>query len=231
MGWAEFWGGAHRIYVNQRHLDAHYARIAADVGRLIDGRRLVILDYGCGDALAAPAIAARSERLLLYDAVPAVRARAASRFAGAARIQVLEPPEWEALPPASVDMALVNSVAQYLKRAELEALLDRLRLLLKAEGELILADVIPPDSGALDDVAALLGAAARGGFLLAALGGLAATFFSDYRRLRRELGLACYAEAEMLELLRAHGFGAERLSWNVGFNRRRMTFRARPLQP
>jgi SAM-dependent methyltransferase len=190
-----------------------------------------MLDYGCGDALAAPEIARSTRRLLLYDAAPAVRERIAARFAGMAGIETLDPADWEALQPASLDLILVNSVVQYLSRDELEALLRRARGLLKPAGELILADVIPPDSGPLDDIRSLLAQAARHGYLAAALGGLAATFFSDYRRLRRDLGLACYGEAEMLDLLRACGLTATRAPWNVGFSARRMTFRATPRQP
>lgn len=190
-----------------------------------------MLDYGCGDALAAPEIARRTRRLLLYDAAPAVRERVARRFAGTPGVEVLDRAGWEALAPASLDLILVNSVVQYLGRDELDALLERARTLLKPGGELVLADVVPPDSSALDDVRSLLGSAARNGYLLAALRGLAATFFSDYRRLRRELGLACYGEAELLALLRAHGFAAERSPWNVGFSAKRMTFRATRLSP
>lgn len=229
MDWLAFWGGAHSIYVNRRHLEAHYAQIADDVRRLIGPRRPVLLDFGCGDALAAPAIAPSTSRLLLYDAAPPVRARIAARFAGDAAIEPLDERAWNALAPASVDVILVNSVLQYLDRASFEALLPRFRSLLRAGGELILADVIPPEASALDDVRALLGSAARRGYLLAAVRGLGATFFSDYRRLRRDLGLTCYAEAEVSRLLQAHGFAAERAPWNIGFSRHRMTFRARPL--
>ena len=191
----------------------------------------MLLDYGCGDALAAPEIAPSTSRLLLFDAAPPVRQRIAARFAGVNGVEVLDPAAWEGLPPGCLDMVLVNSVVQHLGREEFSALLRRARELLKPEGELVLADVIPPDSGALDDIRSLLGSAARHGYLLAALGGLAATFFSDYRRLRRDLGLACYGEAEMLELLRAHDFTALRSPWNIGFSARRMTFRATPREP
>jgi len=228
QNWTEFWGGDHSIYVSRRHLDAHYARIAQDVLRLVGNRRPTLLDFGCGDALAAPAIAPATERLLLYDAVPAVRVRIAERFAGSPGIAVLDERAWSALAPGSIDMILVNSVLQYLDRASFEALLPRFLALLRPEGELILADVIPPDASALDDVRALLGSALRHGYFPAAIRGLAATFFSDYRRLRRDVGFACYAEAEMLALLAAHGLRAERAPWNVGFSAHRMTFRARP---
>jgi SAM-dependent methyltransferase len=227
-GWLDFWSGAHSIYVNDRHLQAHYARIAEDVRSLIGERRPTLLDFGCGDALAAPAVASATSRLLLYDAAPAVSARIAARFAGHPGIEVLDRQAWAALAPASLDMILVNSVLQYLDRGSFEALLPTFRSLLRPEGELVLADVIPRDATALDDVRALLRSAARHGYLLAALRGLAATFFSDYRRLRRELGLTCYDETEMLALLRRHGFAAQRAQRNVGFSGHRMTFRARP---
>jgi len=228
--WRAFWSGEHRIYVNARHLEAHYARIAADVTALLadrPGARL--LDWGCGDALASPRLAAAGLDVVLYDAVPAVQARVAARFRGAPGIAVLDDAAWTALAPGSLDAILVNSVLQYLPAEALDALLPRFRALLRPQGRLMLADVIPPDAGMLDDIRALLGGAWRHGYLLAALGGLAATFFSDYRRLRRELGLTTWTEAELLARLRAHGFAAERAVRNIGFSPHRMLFLARPM--
>ena len=74
--------------------------------------------------------------------------------------------------------------------------------------------------------AAALAAIDAAGFVAAALGGLARTAVSDYRRLRAELGLTHYAEAEMLELLRDRGFSAERRPANIGPHAGRMTFLA-----
>ncbi len=54
-----------------------------------------------------------------------------------------------------------------------------------------------------------------------------ANALSRYRRLRSELGIARYSEAEFLAKLRAAGFSAERLPRNVEHNPARMTFRAR----
>ena len=101
------------------------------------------------------------------------------------------------------------------------------RRLLAPGGVLIVADVIPPEVGALSDATALLRYAAAHGFLGAALIGLARTALSPYRRLRNELGIACYGETEFLQKLRAAGFSAERLPRNVEHNPARMTFRAR----
>ena len=66
----------------------------------------------------------------------------------------------------------------------------------------------------------------QGGFLLPALGGLVRTVFSDYRKIRAELGLTHYEEAEMLALLEKAGFTARRLEKNLGHNQARMAFGA-----
>ena len=81
----------------------------------------------------------------------------------------------------------------------------------------------------MTDASALLSFAWKGGFLGAAVTGLARTAVSEYRKLREELGLAQYDEAEMTEILGEAGFSAERLAQNIGHNQARMTFRARPL--
>ncbi len=224
--WREFWNGAHRIYVNERHKDVHYARIAADIRRLVPHEGAVVLDHGCGEALHAEHVAAACGRLLLCDAAPSVRERLRARYMESARIRVLAPEDVEELPEASLDLVVANSLAQYLSRDELKALLALWRRLLKPGGRLVLADIVPPETRAWADVAALLRLAARERFLGAALAGLAATYFSPYRRLRGSLGLTHYAEAEMLATLAEAGFRAERLRPNLGFNQSRLAFSA-----
>lgn len=229
QSWVGFWGGSHSIYVNARHADVHYRRIAADVARLLAHRQQPrVLDWGCGDALHSPIIAAGCDELLLYDAVPAVRERLVARFGNARGIHVLDDKEWRELPPGSIDVVVFNSVAQYLTRDELERLLDAFRRVTSGQGEVLLADIIPPDAGMLPDALSLLRAAWKHGFLLAACGGLVRTFFSEYRKVRRQAGFSIYSASGFTRLLDAHGFTAERLP-NIGFSRQRMTFRARPL--
>lgn len=229
--WQAFWDGSHSIYVNDRHVAAHYARIAEDLVTLLADRPgAVLLDWGCGDALASPRLAAAGLTLELYDAVPAVRERVASRFASAPGITVLDDAAWASHPPASLDVILVNSVLQYLPRDAPAGLLPHFRTLLKPGGMLLLADLIPPDAGMLDDIRALLAGAARHGYLLAALRGLVATFFSPYRKLRRDIGLTTWSEADMVNELKAYGFAATRLPRNIGFSPLRMLIRAVPAQ-
>ena len=114
------------------------------------------------------------------------------------------------------------------REAALGALLGLWHSKLKPDGRLVLADVIPHDNAAIDDVKALLAFAWQGGFLTAALLGLVRTALSPYRKLRAELGLAEYGEAEMIGILRDHGFAAHRRDENIGHNPKRMTFVARP---
>jgi hypothetical protein len=75
----------------------------------------------------------------------------------------------------------------------------------------------------------LLRYAARHGFLMAALVGLARTATSRYSAIRKKLGITRYTEAEFTAKLKAAGFSAERLPRNLEHNPARMTFRARPV--
>lgn len=226
--WREFWNRRNPVYVNDRHLAAHCRRVADDILSLGIPAGAAVLDYGSGEALEAGRVAAAAGRLYLYDAASETRANLARRFAGIPAIAVLDESGLDGLPARSLDLIVVNSVLQYVAKDELPRLLARWRTWLKPGGRLVLADIIPPGDMLVPDTLALLGFARREGFLLAALAGLAAMFFSDYRRLRAKLGLSCYGEAEILALLKTAGFDAKRRQPNFGINPARMTFVATP---
>jgi SAM-dependent methyltransferase len=229
--WRDFWNGTHRIYVNDRHREVHYAKVAADIAQLVaelGGGRVV--DFGCGEALHAPQAAARCDRLWLVDAAPTVVQRLEQRFAGDPRIAVLAADNFAALPDGGLVLVIVNSVAQNVSADELLEWLRRFGRKLRPGGAVVLADILPPQDSAITDAVALLRLAARHGFLRDALVGLAATFLSDYRRLRREVGLTRYDEQAMLTLLGSAGFDARRRPSNLGFNQRRMTYVGRSHQ-
>ncbi len=225
--WIAFWDSEHSIYVNERHRDVHYRTIAEDIRAYVPPGACV-LDYGCGEALHADLVAAPARVLILCEAAPAVRARLAERFAGHQKIEVRAPEEIAALPPASLDVIVLHSVAQYLTPRELDGLLALFRRLVRADGVLVLGDVIPPHVSAFTDAWALIRFAAADGFLGAALVGLVRTLVSDYWRLRSDLGLTRYGETAMLAKLGAAGFSARRAPANIGHNRARMTFLAKP---
>lgn len=225
--WREFWDSAHSIYVSERHKDVHYRDVAEQLAAFVSSPAARVLDHGSGEAVHADLVAARARALLLCDSAARVRASIAARFAGNPKIKVIAPEEVERLPDASLDLVFANSLVQYLTAAELDRALALWKRLLAPGGTLIVADVIPPHVGALSDGLALIRYAAANGFLGAALIGLARTALSRYRRLRSELGIARYSEAEFVSKLRSAGFAAERLPQNVEHNPARMTFRAR----
>ena len=226
--WASFWDQPHSIYVNARHFDVHYRDIAHGIIAQMPGPDARGLDYGCGEATHADMVAAAAAELILCEAAPSVRASLSRRFAGNRRIRVLAPEEVARLPDGSIDLLVANSLVQYITPAELDRLLATWRRLLAPGGILLVADVIPPGVGVLTDAVALLRYAAKNGFFIAAIVGIARTTFSGYRRLRTQLGITCYGEAEFLAKLKARDFTAERLSFNLEHNPARMTFRARP---
>jgi SAM-dependent methyltransferase len=224
--WISFWDAANAVYVNGHHKAVHYLRIAADLARFVPAPDARILDFGCGEALSAPCLAEQCGQLVLCDAAPTVRAALKARHAGNPKIAVLSPEEVAALPDGSFRLIIVNSVLQYIPKADLPDLLAGWRRLLVKGGSLLLADVIPPSVGMAKDAAALLTFASKEGFLLAALVGLARNAVSPYRKLRSELGLTVYEEEEMLRLLEAARLPASRVKPNVGHNQNRMAFQA-----
>jgi len=226
--WISFWDSRHSIYVNARHFDVHYRDIADGIVALLPRENLRVLDYGCGEALHAGTVAAKTAHLTLCEAAAQVREHLTARFGSQEKISIASPDEIAALPAGSFDMIVVNSVSQYLTPDELDRLLGVWKHLLAPGGALIVGDVNPPGVSALTDLVALLRYAWRNGFFVAALAGMARTLFSDYRALRQTLGLTTYGEAEFLAKLSAAGFSGERLARNIEHNPARMTFRARP---
>jgi len=222
--WLSFWNSAHSIYVNAHHRDVHYRDVALQIRSLVPSPDATVIDYGCGEATRADLVAEAAGRLMLSDGAPAVRDSMKARFRDNPKIAVLSPEEIAALPPGSIDLIVLNSVAQYLKIPELEALLAQFRALLAPGGKLVVGDVIPPNTSAVTEVMALMKLAWTNGFVAPALAGLVRTVFSDYRSLRTKLGLTHYTEPEILAVLAKAGFAAKRRYPNIEHNQARMTF-------
>jgi SAM-dependent methyltransferase len=225
--WVAYYDSDHSIYVNARHRDVHYARLAAAFARHVPAGAACVLDYGCGEALYAGRVAEATGKLMLAEAGPTVRARLIERFKDDPKIAVVPADEVPALPPQSLDMVILHSVSQYLTVEELGRLAVLFHGLLKPGGLLLVGDVMPPDASMMADIGALLRFGWNDGFFGAAAVGLIRTFFSDYRRLRSQIGLTRYTEAEMAARLVASGFVVTRAAENLGHLTTRMTFLAR----
>jgi len=226
--WIDYYDSTHTIYVSRRHRDLHFQVIADDIIAYIPSPDAVVLDYACGEALSAGRVAQACGLLILAEPAPGVRGRLIARFAPNLRIKVRSLDDLRHIDPQSVDLAVMNSVAQYMTAEEFDTALAVIRRALKPAGRLVLGDILRPNVGLVTDVMALLRFARRHGFLKDALVGLAATALSDYRQLRSHFGLQHFSEAEITARLAAAGFSATRAPANIGYNPARMTFVATP---
>lgn len=227
--WISFYDLQHSlIYVNARHRDVHYRKIADDIRALVTSPDAQVMDYGCGEATSADRLAAACGHLTLVEAAPNVRASLTASYGGNSKISVRTPDEAAALPPGSLDLIVMHSVAQYLTVTELDRQLAIFRTLLKPDGVLAIGDVLQPKFAAPAAALTLLRIGAQNGFFWAAAGGLIRIVVSDYFRLKKSQGLSHYTPAAMLERLSQAGFAAQRAARNIGHNQWRMTFLAKP---
>jgi ubiquinone/menaquinone biosynthesis C-methylase UbiE len=225
--WIDYYDSTHTIYASKLHRDLHFQTVARDIIGYISSPESVVLDYACGEALSAGRVAEACGKLILAEPAPGVRGRLIARFAPNTKIRVRSLDDLRNLKEKSVDLAVMNSVAQYMTPIELDSAFAVIRRLLKPGGRLVLGDVLRPEVGMGRDVMALLRFAAGHGFLKDALIGLISTALSDYRQLRSRVGLQRYSETEMIAKLAAAGFTASRAHFNIGHNPWRMTFVAR----
>jgi SAM-dependent methyltransferase len=225
--WIDYYDSTHTIYASKLHRDLHFQEVARDIIGYITSADTVVLDYACGEALSAAKVADACGMLILAEPAPGVRGRLIARFAPNTKIRVRSLDDLRKMQEKSVDLAVMNSVAQYMTPNELDFAFAVIRRLLKPGGRLVLGDILRPQVGMGRDVLALLRFAASQGFLKDALIGLLSTALSDYRQLRSRVGLQRYSESEMIAKLRAGGFAASRAHVNIGHNPWRMTFVAR----
>ncbi len=225
--WIDYYDSTHTIYASKLHRDLHFQVIARDIIGYISSQDRVVLDYACGEALFAARVADACSKLFLVEPAPGVRGRLIARFAPNTKIRVRSLDDLRTMEEKSIDLVVMNSVAQYMTPEELDSAFAVIRHLLKPAGRLVLGDILRPEVGMAQDVLALLKFAKTNGFLKDALYGLASTALSDYRQLRSRVGLQRYSEDEMIRKLAASGFSASRARSNIGHNSWRMTFVAR----
>lgn len=229
--WLDYWNAPNKIYVNSRHQRAHYEIVFASLEPYLPtAPGSFILDWGCGDALAAARMAAHGD-VLLFDGAPNTRDRLRDRYRYHPHVKVVDEAGLSNIPPGSVDLILVISVLQYLNESQLQEAFAVFRRLLKDDGRLLIGDVIDPATSTYAHVRSFLTFALRGGFFLAALGGLAMTFLSPYRQLERDAGFRQFSPPEFLAWLDRNGFAGERLVRNVSVSQLRASYLARKKMP
>src|SRR5207342_2768053 len=134
--WIDYYDSTHTIYASKLHRDLHFQIIARDIIGYIASPDAVVLDYACGEALSAARVADACGKLYLAEPAPGVRGRLIARFALNTKIRVRSLDDLRKMDEASVDLVIMNSVAQYMTPAELDAALAVIRRLLKPSGRL-----------------------------------------------------------------------------------------------
>src|SRR3954469_11750446 len=173
--WIDYYDSTHTIYASKRHRDVHFEVIARDIIGYISSPGAAVLDYSCGEALSAGRVAEACGKLILAEPAPGVRGRLIARFAPNMKIRVRSLDDLKHMAEGSVDLAVMNSVAQYMRPEQLDEALADIRRLLRPDGRLLLGDILRPSVGMSRDVFALLWFARKYGFLRDAMLGLIST--------------------------------------------------------
>src|SRR5207237_649096 len=153
--WIDYYDSTHTIYASKLHRDLHFQVIARDIVGYIPSPDAVVLDYSCGEALSAAKVAESCMTLILAEPAPGVRGRLIARFAPNTKIRVRSLDELRNMQEKSVDLAVMNSVAQYMTPTELDAAFAVIKRLLKPGGRFVLGDVLRPEVGMGRDGVAL----------------------------------------------------------------------------
>jgi len=138
--WIDYYDSTHTIYASKLHRDLHFQLIARDIIGYISAPDAVVLDYACGEALAAAKVAEACGKLYLAEPAPGVRGRLIARFAPNTKIRVRSLEDLRKMAEKSIDLVVMNSVAQYMTPRELDAAFAIIRRLLKSNGRLVLGD-------------------------------------------------------------------------------------------
>src|SRR6187399_145865 len=112
--WIDYYDSTHTIYASKLHRDLHFQVIARDIIGYIPSPDAVVLDYSCGEALSATKVADACGMLILAEPAPGVRGRLIARYAPNTRIRVRSLDDVKKMAENSVDLVVMNSVAQYM---------------------------------------------------------------------------------------------------------------------
>src|SRR5947199_9632927 len=199
--WIDYYDSTHTIYASKQHRDLHFQVIARDIVGYISSPDTVVLDYSCGEALSAARVAEACGKLILAEPAPGVRGRLIARFAPNTKIRVRSLDDLRKMAEKSVDLVVMNSVAQYMTPDEFDFALAVIRRLLKPSGRLILGDIMRPEVGMIRDIIALLRFALNYGFLKHPLTVLLSTPLSDYRQFPSRAGQHRHSQTLVLTQL------------------------------
>src|ERR1700720_1068055 len=121
--WIDYYDSTHTIYASRLHRDLHFQLIARDIIGYISSPDAVVLDYACGEALSAAKVAEACGMLFLAEPAPGVRGRLIARLAPNPKVRVRSLGDLRKMAEKSIDLVVMNSVAQYMASDELDTAL------------------------------------------------------------------------------------------------------------
>lgn len=115
--WIDYYDSTHTIYMASKlHQDVHFKLIAQDIIGYISSPDAVVLDYACGEALSAADVAGSLQPSISPSRRASVRGRLIARFAPNTKIRVRSLDDVRTMAENSLDLVVMNSVAQYMTR-------------------------------------------------------------------------------------------------------------------
>src|SRR3981189_636166 len=145
--WIDYYDSTHTIYASRLHRELHFEVIARDIIGYISSPDAVVLDYACGEALSAAKVADACAKLYLAEPAPGVGGRLTARFSPNTKIRVRSLDDLRKMDEKSIDLVVMNSVAQYMTQDELDSAFAIVRRLLKPTGRLVVGDILRPEVG------------------------------------------------------------------------------------
>ena len=227
--WIDFWNADHSIYVNDKHKQAHSEKVFNDILRYLPKDNCTILDFGCGEALYALKLNQVCDNLILVDSSSNIIKKLQAKTVDYESIKILSVSDCCMITDNSIDFILVNSVLQYLSFKQTQEVLLLFYRILKNNGKLIIADIVSNEQSILSDISSLLKFSYQNGFFFFALLGLLKTYFSNYRSLRKDLGLSLYSSQDFINLMLKSHFRTKMEPLNFGHNQNRFCFSAKKI--
>lgn len=166
-GWTDYWEGLVPKRMFEAESDDYTARLLAT--GLVDGTSRV-LDFGCGFGHTCALLARSVAEIAAWDGAARMREHAATILAGHPNARIVDlstgVPDAER---GQFDLVLVNSVVQYMNRAEFLSWLHQWRALLAPAGVVVVSDVPVMGGSRWSELIDMVRFAAGRGFLTRAL--------------------------------------------------------------
>jgi 2-polyprenyl-3-methyl-5-hydroxy-6-metoxy-1,4-benzoquinol methylase len=216
-GWGNFWKDQRQSFWAAMQIATGYFAVQFQKQFQVKPAD-AILDYGCGPGFVADALAKNNISITGADINGFYIAQCREHHPNAHFIHITtdvagnQPILAKELQGKRFDYILVLSVAQYLQHtAELGAIVNMLRVYLKEDGKLLLADIIDDNTSSVKDAVSLFFHCIKIGRLPTFVRFMAYLFFSNYRKVSGKIPLLRVSEKAIGDIAAANGLSYEKV--------------------